>query len=151
MATQIDGRGQFATPRSASPKSSVLDAIGNFSGFPSILFRQGIAAKIGSSATVLFVCLCDHLNRKNYVQGFGVSDEQLGADTGLSTRTLRDSRRTLVTAGLITIERAPGSAYCYSIAKQPTGWVPSRERLRKKKLPRGILWASGREQASAPF
>jgi hypothetical protein len=111
--------------------------IGPFAKIPCKFFGSGTAASVGPSTAFVFFALCDHANRNN-CNTFTVSDRALASDTGLGTRTIRDSRNTLVERGLVSCSRENGQSYQYTLPVFSFKWVPLDERPRKKRKPRAL-------------
>jgi hypothetical protein len=122
--------------------------IGPFSKIPNRLFGSGTAAILGTSATLLFVALCEHANR-NSSNIFSASDRALAADTGLSPRTICEARKALQERSLLSVERMEGRSYSYTLLKRELGWVPVKDRQREKRKPRALH--AGRVQTIAKF
>lgn len=112
--------------------------IGPYTKIPNRLFGSGLAAKLGSSATIVYVALCDHANRDGK-NTFKASDRAIAADTGISERTIVDARKALVEHGLIQCARENGQSYVYTLlAQKDLIWVPIKNRSRQKCKPRAI-------------
>jgi transcription initiation factor IIE alpha subunit len=62
----------------------------------------------------------------------------LASETGLSTRTIRDVRITLMENGLIEYAREPGQSYTYTLLRQELKWLNLAERPRQKRKPRAM-------------
>lgn len=119
--------------REESPKG--VD-IGPFFKVPNRFFGSGEAAKLGCSAGWVYIALLDQANRKGSMT-FSVSDGALSADTGLGKSTLREARKRLADAGLVTFRLEPGRSPEYSLSKRSMTWKPVRERKRKTGKARG--------------
>jgi len=102
---------------------------------PRMFFGSGTAASLGPPATVLFLALCEHANRKGE-NTFKVSDNSLAADSSYSPRTICDARKLLQERGLITCSRADGASYVYTLQAYSFEFIRVENRRRKKKLPR---------------
>jgi len=109
--------------------------IGPFSRFPNRFFGSGLAAKLGPTAALLYLALCDHANRAGSNK-FKVSDRALAADTGIAERTILEARKAVLTSGLITCERQPGKSHEYTLASPALEWKGQKERPRQRKKPR---------------
>jgi hypothetical protein len=109
--------------------------IGPFTKIPNRLFGSGMARNLKSSATLLYVALCDHANRHG-MNTFKASDRALESDTALSTRTICEARKRLRENGLITCTREDGETYVYTLPVPSWNWVPVAERPRIKMKPR---------------
>lgn len=109
--------------------------VGPYTPIPNRFFGSGLAAKLGCSASLLYIVLWDHANRKSS-NTFSVSDRALASDTGLGTRTICDARKCLCEYGLITFVRPEGRSYTYTLFKPSLEWVPIKERPRTKLKPR---------------
>ncbi len=96
-----------------------------------------MAAKLGPSATLLYVALCDHANRGSS-NTFKASDKALASDTGIATRTICNARKRLSEHGLITFYRPEGQSYTYTLCKPSLQWVSLAERVRVKRKPRAF-------------
>lgn len=96
-----------------------------------------MAARVGPSASLFYVVLCDYANR-NGSNTFKASDKVLAADTGLAPRTFCDIRKSLDECRLISFFRPPGQSYTYTILKPSLDWVSHTERLRRKRKPRAL-------------
>jgi hypothetical protein len=111
--------------------------IGPYSKMPAKFFGSGTAASLGSSATLLFLALCEHANRHN-ANTFKASDRALASDTGLGTRTICDARKCLTERGMISPIRSEGESYTYTIPEFSFKWIPLAERPRQKQNPRAL-------------
>jgi len=109
--------------------------IGGFTKIPNRLFTSGMAGTLRSSATLLYVALCDHANR-NGSNTFKASDKALASDTTLSPRTISDARKRLIENELIIVAREKGQSYFYTLTVQKLDWVPLAKRPRAKLSPR---------------
>jgi hypothetical protein len=143
MTTEYDFQRENAEPQ----KSARVD-IGPFTKLPNKLFGSGYAARLGPSATVLYVALCEHANR-NGSNSFKASDRSLSADTGLSTRTICDARKRLIEHRLITFSRQNGQTYRYTVLKVELAWTPVKTRRRKLMKARALH--GGASQSVAEF
>jgi hypothetical protein len=110
--------------------------IGPFTKIPSKFFASGTAAMLGSSASLLYLALCEHVNRNGKLE-FGASDKALASETGLSPRTISDARKKLVEKKLISCIRDKGSSFRYTMLKLSLSWVKLKDRIRPKDKPRG--------------
>lgn len=110
--------------------------IGHFARFPNRFFGSGLAAKLGQSAALIYLCLCDHANREGD-NTFRVSDRALAADTGIAQRTIINARKALIERDLIDCTRDPGRSYQYTVKTPSLNWKPQKERGRVKGKPRG--------------
>lgn len=125
---------------SAIPRSEITTMpvdIGHFSKMPNKLFGSGTVARLGPSASLLFLALCEHANQESD-NSFRVSDRTLAADTGLSARTLCDARKLLIEQKLVSCSRERGSSHTYTLPKYELPWVPIKDRLRPKGQARGL-------------
>ena len=97
--------------------------IGPYTKIPNKFFGSGTAAKLGCSASIVFLALCEHANRaeNNTVKA---SDRALASETGLGPRTICDARKRLCECRLISFSRAEGQSYIYTIPKLSLEWVP---------------------------
>jgi|ERR1035437_5572652 hypothetical protein len=111
--------------------------IGPYSKIPNKFFGSGTAAKLGKTASLLFLALCEHANRVSS-NTFKVSDRALASETGLGTRTICDARKRLNEYGLISNSRSEGQSYNYTLPKLLLQWVPLEKRPRIKRKPRAI-------------
>jgi hypothetical protein len=111
--------------------------IGFFSKIPRQFFGSGFAAKLGVSASLLFLALCEHANR-NSANSFAVSDRALAADTGLAPRTICDARKCLIEAKLISCTRENGRSFTYTLSKYEFRWIGLNERHRPKRRARAL-------------
>jgi hypothetical protein len=111
--------------------------VGPYTKIPNRFFGSGTAAKLGCSASLVYLALLDHANR-NSSNTFKASDRALASDTGLATRTICDTRKRLCEHGLISTSRLEGQSYTYTICKPPLVWVPIAQRLRAKRKPRAL-------------
>ncbi len=112
-----------------------LVEIGQFTKIPNRFFSSGTASKIGQSASLLYLALCENANR-NGENTFSASDRALASETGLSPRTIRDARITLAETGLIRSSREPGRSYVYTLLPLELKWVRLENRPRQKQRPR---------------
>lgn len=111
--------------------------IGPYTKIPSKFFGSGTAASLGPSVSLVFLALCEHVNR-NESNTFKASDKALASDTSLSPRTICDARKRLVERELISCTRLPGQSFNYTIPALSLKWVPLAERPRKKLKPRAL-------------
>jgi hypothetical protein len=112
--------------------------LGKFFQVPRNFFGSGVGAKLGPSTALVYVALCEAANR-DWPKGsntFTVSDRTLAADTGLSPRTIHDSRKRLMEARLVTCERKEGCSFTYTLQAQTLTAVPRKLRPRQEKQPR---------------
>ena len=109
--------------------------IGPFTKIPNRFFSSGTAASLKPSATLLYVALCDHANRKGS-NTFKASDKALASDTTLSPRTICNARKRLIEYKLITCTREEGQSYVYTLPVPAWNWVPVAKRGRSKLKPR---------------
>jgi len=138
----------YATPAPSSRKGSIrrpvpvtqgrqaLD-IGGYAKFPNRLFGSGMAARLGPSATLIYLALCDHANRKSEMS-FSASDNALAGDTGIAPRTIFNARKKLIEYGLISCEREKGRSHIYTLLKPSWEWKPLKERPRRTLKPRAL-------------
>jgi hypothetical protein len=112
--------------------------IGPYTKIPNRLFGSGIAQRIGPSASLLYLALCEHANRESANTFKGSSDRALASETGISPRTLCDARKKLVEYRLITCSREKGQSFMYTLFPLPLEWVPLADRLRPKQKPRAL-------------
>jgi hypothetical protein len=120
---------------SQAPRSQV--DLGRFSKMPRMFFGSGKAAELGSSASILYLALCEHANRHGK-NSFKVSDRALASDTGLGSRTICDARKRLVEFKLIECERAPGQSFNYTLFPLSLEWKQLVDRPRQKCQPRAL-------------
>lgn len=111
--------------------------VGPYTKIPNRFFGSGMAAKLGCSASLVYLALCEHANRHSS-NTFKASDRALASETGLGTRTICDARKRLCERGLISISRLEGQSYTYTICKPSLEWVPLAQRLRTKRKPRAL-------------
>jgi hypothetical protein len=111
--------------------------IGPFTKIPSKFFGSGLAARLGPSASLVYLALCEHGNR-NSRNSFTASDKALSGDTTLGARTIYEARKKLSECGLITYSREPGNSYVYRLLVPSLEWKPLKERLRNKLKPRAL-------------
>jgi len=128
---------QNSSPHSGKSEGKRQDGVnvGRFTMIPRMFFGSGTAASLGPPATVLFLALCEHANRKGE-NTFKVSDNSLAADSSYSPRTICDARKLLQERGLITCSRADGASYVYTLQAYSFEFIRVENRRRKKKLPR---------------
>lgn len=126
--------------------------IGDYARFPNKLFGSGLARKLGPSATLLYLVLCEAANRNSKgLNTCSVRDDQLAWETGLGTRTIRDKRTKLVESGLVQIHREPGQKYIYTLLPQDLKWLKVKDRApRQKKQPRGMHAQRVKDEESTP-
>jgi hypothetical protein len=111
--------------------------IGPYSKIPNKFFGSGTAVKLGKTASLVYLALCEYANR-NGSNTFKASDRALASETGLGTRTICDARKRLCEYGLISTSRLEGQGYNYTLPKLSLSWVPLVERLRSKRKPRAL-------------
>jgi len=111
--------------------------IGPYSKMPSKFFGSGTASRLGASASLVFLALCEHANRDGS-NTFKASDRALASETGLGPRTICNARKKLIESSLISCIRENGQSFTYTILAQALKWTPLNERLRPKKKPRAI-------------
>jgi hypothetical protein len=111
--------------------------IGPYSKMPSKFFGSGTASKVGPSASLVFLALCEHANRDES-NTFKASDKALASETGLGARTICDARKSLREHNLISVSRTEGQRYSYTIPKLSLQWIPLAERPRLKRKPRAL-------------
>jgi Helix-turn-helix domain len=111
--------------------------IGPYSKIPSKFFGSGMAATLRTSASLLYLALCEHANR-NSSNVFKASDKALAADTGLGTRTICNARKRLIEYCLISCSRETGQSHKYTMARLRFEWKPVKERPRSKLRPRAL-------------
>jgi hypothetical protein len=111
-------------------------SFGDFFRVPNPLHRSGIAAQVGPAATALYLGLLDQAARRNSSR-FKVSDRKLGANTGISERSIVALRKTLVEARLIRYSTQPGQSPVYELLVIDAREIPYENRPRAKKRPRG--------------
>ncbi len=121
------------------PRKRGVD-IGSFAKFPNKFFGSGMARKIGPSASVLYLALCENANRsRERSNSFRARDKDLAWETGLSPRTIRNVRAKLLENGLAHFRREPGQNYTYTLTRQDLKWFKPAERPpRQKQRPRGM-------------
>ena len=118
--------------------------IGWWTKIPNKFFSSGMACKVGPSASLLYLALCENANRPQPpTNTFKASDKALASETGLSPRTLRDVRIKLVENGLIDYRREPGQCYTYVLLPQKLKWIKLAERPRQKRKPRAMAVSGG--------
>ena len=123
-----------STPRNSKPAGPDF---GSWSKMPSKFFGSGTAAMLGPSASLFYLALCEHANRKSSNE-FKASDRALASDSNLSTRTICNARKLLIEKGLISCAREDGQSFTYLLLKQALKWVPLSERPRPKRRPRAM-------------
>ncbi len=123
----------------AEPQSGKPFDIGPWSKIPNKFFCSGMACKVGQSASLLYLDLCENANRPQPpTNTFKTSDNALASETGLSPRTIRDARIRLMENGLIAYQREPGQSYIYTLKRQELKWLKLAERPRQKMKPRAM-------------
>jgi hypothetical protein len=129
-----------AGPESQTAKS--VD-IGLFAKFPNKFFGSGMARKLGPSASLLYIALCENANRnRDRSNTFGARDRDLAWETGLSPRTIRNVRIKLSENRLVEYRREPGQKYTYTLLRQELKWFKPAERPPRQTLrPRGMAAA----------
>lgn len=132
--------------RTKQPEPSGKVEIGRFTMLPRMLFGSGMAAKLGQSATLLYVALWEHANR-NSGNTFKASDSALASDTGLAPRTISGLRQKLLDNGLVEVSRKPGQSSLYTLLPQAFEWMQVDLRPRRKRNPRA--YGALTKQASA--
>lgn len=117
--------------------------IGQFARFPNRFFGSGMARKLGSSAIVLYIALCEHANRSRESSNtFEARDRDLAWETDLSPRTFRNARIKLLENDLVVYRHDPGQKYTYTLLRPELKWFKVAERLpRQKRKPRGMAAA----------
>lgn len=110
--------------------------IGPFSKIPSKFFSSGTAASLGPSASLMYLALCEHANRHGGTT-FKASDKALASETGLSPRTLSNSRKKFDSRKLLTCAREKGQSFVYTLHPLELQWRKLEDRLRQKQKPRG--------------
>jgi hypothetical protein len=116
--------------------------IGPWARFPNKFFGSGMARNVGTSATVLYIALCENANRNQEPSNtFKASDKALASETGLSPRTMRDARIKLSENGLVSYSREPGQSYTYTLLRQELKWQKRSERPRQQRKPRAMTAA----------
>jgi len=132
------GEGQAPAVEPEPSRAQPFD-IGQWARFPNRFFSSGLASRIGPSASLLYLALCENANRPQPPSNtFKASDRALASETGLSTRTIRDVRITLMENGLIEYAREPGQSYTYTLLRQELKWLNLAERPRQKRKPRAM-------------
>lgn len=111
--------------------------IGLYTEIPSKFFGSGTAARLGPTASLVFLALCEHANRHES-NTFKASDKALAADTGYGPRTICDARKRLIEHGLISCMRPEGQSFEYTIPAFTLKWKPLAQRLRAKRKPRAL-------------
>lgn len=111
--------------------------IGSFTKIPNRFFGSGKAAALGSSASLLYIALCERANRDGS-NSFKASDRTIAADTGLSPRTIFDARKRLIENQLVSCNRGEGESYFYTLGALTLPWVPVKQRPRAKRKPRAL-------------
>ncbi len=133
------------------PKSKRFVDIGEFTKIPNKFFGSGTACALGTSASLLFLALCENANR-NGSTSFKASDRALSSETGLGTRTICDARKRLLEKGLVSCAREMGESYVYTLLKSELGWVRLSERPRAGCKPRAyhvLRMESGQSQKTS--
>lgn len=127
------------------PRQKSVD-IGLFARFPNTFFSSGMARKLGPSASVLYIALCENANRNCPPSNtFAAADKTLAWETGLSPRTLRNVRIKLMENGLVKYGREPGQKYTYTLLRQELKWLKVAERPpRQERRPRGMAAAKAK-------
>jgi hypothetical protein len=120
---------------------------GKFFRLPFRLFGSGLAAQAGPTAGWLLVALYDQANRRSATR-FKVTDRILAANTALSGRTLVKARKILADKGLIEFLVRPGQAAEYTLLKVPETDIPTEQRPRAKRKPRGRTAQKAKEDGS---
>lgn len=116
--------------------------IGSWTKIPNRFFSSGTASKIGPSASLLYLALCENANRPQPPSNtFKASDKALASETGLSPRTIRDARIRLLEYGLVECKREPGQSYTYTLLRQDLKWLKLAERPRQRRKPRAMAAA----------
>ena len=115
-------------------KSGKVD-IGNFTKVPHCLFGSGTAARLGKSASLLYVALCERANREGG-NTFKTSDAALASETSLAPRTISGLRKKLVENGLVEVTRERGQSFSYTLLGQAFEWKQLKHRPRSKRKPR---------------
>lgn len=111
--------------------------VGPFTKIPNRFFGSGMAARVGPTASLFYLVLCDYANR-NSNNTFKASDKVLAADTGLAPRTFCNVRKCLCEHKLISYLRPPGQSYTYTVLKPSLDWVSHTGRPRPKSKPRAL-------------
>jgi hypothetical protein len=111
--------------------------IGLFTKIPSKFFGSGTASSLGTSASLLFLALCEHANRNNS-NTFKSSDKALATDAGIAPRTICDARKKLIEFGLISCSREKGQSHTYTMEELNLQWKPLLQRPRSKLKPRAL-------------
>jgi hypothetical protein len=111
--------------------------VGPYTKIPNRFFGSSTAAKLGCSASLVYLALLEHANR-NSSNTFKASDQALASETGLGTRTICDARKRLCEHSLISIYRPEGQSYTYTICKPSLEWIPLAQRPRAKRKPRAL-------------
>ena len=109
--------------------------LGPYFAVPKGFIRGGVAARLGPSAALVYVALCEHRNRDRK-KALSVSDRALAADTGVAERTICGIRAKLAAEKLITYSRSNGASHTYTLLPVPPTWVPIADRPRRKREPR---------------
>jgi hypothetical protein len=132
ISPSFDGR--------AEPQRQKSGDIGLWARFPKNFFGSGMARKLGPSASVLYIALCENANRPQPPSNtFRARDRDLAWETGLSPRTIRNVRIKLSESGLAEYRREPGQNYTYTLLRQELKWFKLAERTpRQKRRPRGM-------------
>ena len=111
--------------------------LGPYTKIPNRFFGSGLAQRLGPSASLLYLALCEHANRESN-NTFKASDRALASETGLGTRTICNARKRLCEHGLVTFTRPEGQSYNYTICNVSLQWVPLAKRPRTKRKPRAL-------------
>jgi hypothetical protein len=109
--------------------------IGGFTKIPRTFFGSGMAARLGRSASLLYIALCEYANRNNSLS-FKTSDKAVASETTIAPRTISDARKKLIEYGLISCQREKGQSYVYTLKALTLAWKPLKERLRQPQKPR---------------
>jgi hypothetical protein len=109
--------------------------IGGFTKIPRTFFGSGMAARLGRSASLLYIALCEYTNRNSSLS-FKTSDKALASETTIAPRTIIDARKKLIESGLISCQREKGQSYVYTLKALTLAWKPLKERLRQPQKPR---------------
>ncbi|HUV96559.1 MAG TPA: hypothetical protein VMV98_03735 [Acidobacteriaceae bacterium] len=138
--TPFADSGDEGSPFPEPQRQKSLD-VGPFARFPNKFFGSGMARKLGPSASVLYIALCEHANREPS-NTFGARDGDLAWETGLSPRTIRNVRIKLSENRLVECRREPGQKYTYTLLRPELRWFKLAERPPRQKLkPRGMAAA----------
>jgi DNA-binding transcriptional ArsR family regulator len=133
-----DGEGENWEDLAGPEPSKKSVNIGLFARFPNTFFSSGMARKLGTAGTVLYIALCEHANREPS-NTFKASDKTLAWETDLSPRTIRNKRIKLQENGLVQYSREPGQSFTYTLLRQKLQWFKVAERQpREKRRPRAM-------------